>query len=184
MLCPKCGTEIADGVPRPDPPRRPNTGLWVCIIVLAALLVLALAVVAIMVGAIVIPQQTRASDEARLSNLRTNLQTMRSQLLLYKTQHNETYPTDFERQLTFYTDISGGTAARPDSAHTFGPYLQAVPINPISGSKAVRVVEGARRDFEAPCEDAGWWFNTTTGELRADLPDCRIGPDGTRYNEL
>ena len=45
-------------------------------------------------AAIVIPQFTQASTQARLSNLQTNLQTVRSQMLLYKTQHNEAYPTD------------------------------------------------------------------------------------------
>jgi general secretion pathway protein G len=184
MLCPKCGTEIADAAPLPVPPPRPNTGLWVCIILLAALLLLALAVVAVVVGAVIIPQQTRASEEARASNLMTNLQTMRSQLLLYKTQHNENYPTDFGRQLTFHTDVSGGVAARPDPAHTFGPYLQAVPVNPISGSKAVRVVTGAGLAFDAPHEDGGWWFNATTGELRADLKDSWSDPDGFKYNAL
>jgi len=43
-------------------------------------------------AAIVIPQFTEASSEARVSNLMTNLQTIRSQLLLYKTQHKEAYP--------------------------------------------------------------------------------------------
>ena len=83
-------------------------------------------------AAIVIPQFTQASTQARLSNLETNLQTVRSQMLLYKVQHNEKYPTTLSTQLVQYSDISGGVATAPDSTHTFGPYLQAVPINPIS----------------------------------------------------
>jgi general secretion pathway protein G len=136
-------------------------------------------------AAIVIPQFTQASTEARLSNLKTNLQTIRSQLLLYKTQHNEAYPgATFSTQLTTYSDISGGTATAPDSTHTFGPYLQAVPINPLSNSQAVRIVTGNSTAFSAPSADAGWYFNSTTGEFRADLTDTWVTADGSKYNTL
>ena len=135
-------------------------------------------------AAIVIPQFTQASTQARLSNLQTNLQTVRSQMLLYKTQHNEAYPTTLSTQLVQYSDISGGVATAPDSTHTFGPYLQAVPINPICNSAAIRVVTGAATAFSAPSADAGWYFNSTTGEFRADLTNTWTTPDGTKYNAL
>ena len=135
-------------------------------------------------AAIVIPQFTQASTQARLSNLQTNLQTVRSQMLLYKTQHNEAYPTTLSTQMVQFSDISGGVATAPDSTHTFGPYLQAVPINPISNVSAVRVVTGASTAFSAPSADAGWYFNSTTGEFRADLTDTWTTPDGSKYNTL
>jgi general secretion pathway protein G len=135
-------------------------------------------------AAIVIPQFTQASTQARLSNLQTNLQTVRSQMLLYKTQHNESYPSTLSTQMVQYSDISGGVATAPDSTHTFGPYLQAVPINPISNVATVRVVTGASTAFSAPSADAGWYFNSTTGEFRADLKDTWTTPDGTKYNAL
>jgi general secretion pathway protein G len=134
-------------------------------------------------AAIVIPQFTQASAQARLSNLQTNIQTIRSQLLLYKTQHNEAYPaTSFSTQMTTYSDISGGPATSPDSTHSYGPYLQAVPINPLSNSNAIRMVTGAATAFSAPSTDAGWYFNSTTGEFRADLKDSWTTPDGSKYN--
>src|ERR1051325_12249949 len=43
-------------------------------------------------AAIVIPQFTNASTDARKSNLTSQLQTLRSQIALYKLQHNETVP--------------------------------------------------------------------------------------------
>ena len=139
-------------------------------------------------AAIVIPQFTQASQEARLSNLRTNLQTVRSQLLLYKTQHNEKYPeTDFADQMCHYSNISGGTSATPDPAnYQYGPYLQAVPINPFSNLNTIRMVTGGTSAFSAPDADGGWWFNCTTGEFRADLvtSDDFKTPDGTSYNAL
>ena len=56
-------------------------------------------------AAIVIPQFTEASSDARESSLTSNLQTLRSQLGLFKIQHNDDYPnstdTDtFEDRLT------------------------------------------------------------------------------------
>jgi len=141
-------------------------------------------------AAIVIPQFTSASAEARISNLATNLQTMRSQLLLYKTQHIETFPgsasdaTLFGTQMTQYTDANGGVSATPDTSHPFGPYLQTVPPNPISGVNTVTVVNSGSTAFAAPTTDGGWWFNMVTGELRADLKDSWTKADGTKLNTL
>ena len=137
-------------------------------------------------AAIVIPQFTQASTEARISNLRTNLQTIRSQLLLYKTQHTENYPDDdFVNQMTKYSDITGGTSATPSSSYPFGPYLQTIPVNPISGQSTVRIVTGASTTFSCSA-DGGWWFNGTTGEFRADLTtsDVHKTGDGTSFSDL
>jgi general secretion pathway protein G len=142
-------------------------------------------------AAIVIPQFTEASSEARVSNLMTNLQTIRSQLLLYKTQHLESYPTDdasghtFVEQMTQYSDQSGDVSATPSADFPFGPYLQSIPVNPISSDNTVTVVNDADVSFSAPDDDAGWWFNAATGEFRANLTDAHTTSDGTtQLNEL
>src|SRR3954463_12066932 len=44
-------------------------------------------------AAIVIPQFTNASEDARKSSLSSQLQTLRSQVELYKLQHRDSYPT-------------------------------------------------------------------------------------------
>ena len=144
-------------------------------------------------AAIVIPQFTEASGEARVSNLMTNLQTIRSQLLLYKTQHLETLPAsgagedgdDFADQMTQYTDVDGSVNATPDSDFPYGPYLQTIPVNPVSGDNTVTVVQDGATAFAAPDADGGWWFNSVTGEFRANLTDARTTTDGvTKLNEL
>jgi general secretion pathway protein G len=144
-------------------------------------------------AAIVIPQFTEASGEARVSNLMTNLQTIRSQLLLYKTQHLETLPAsgngqdgdDFADQMTQYTDVDGNVNATPDSDFPYGPYLQSVPVNPVSGSNTVTVVQDGATAFAAPDADGGWWFNSASGQFRANLTDVRTTTDGTtKLNEL
>jgi general secretion pathway protein G len=134
-------------------------------------------------AAIVIPQFTQASTTARESNLKTNLQTVRSQLLLYATQHRDTPPgATFTTQLTQWTDISGGVTTSADATHTFGPYLQSIPMNPISNLNTVRIVTGATTAFAAPTTDGAWWYNSTTGEFRADLKDTWVAADTSKYN--
>ncbi|MBL7139410.1 MAG: type II secretion system protein [Planctomycetes bacterium] len=143
-------------------------------------------------AAIVIPQFTSASSEARVSNLMTNLQTIRSQLLLYKTQHLENYAADgageghdeFEDEMCSYSDEDGATNATLDADHPFGPYLTSVPVNPLSGDNTVRVVNNAATVFAAPAANGGWYFNAATGEFRADLVDAHTTTDGTLLNEL
>jgi len=76
-------------------------------------------------AAIVIPQFTNASSEAKLSSLCTDLQTLRSQIELYKCEHNDTPPSllNFVAQMTAKTDVNGAAGG------TLGPYLQKVPVN-------------------------------------------------------
>ena len=54
-------------------------------------------------AAIVIPQFTQASTEAKENSLCSNLQSLRSQIELYKCQHNDTAPAfaDFENQMIY-----------------------------------------------------------------------------------
>jgi general secretion pathway protein G len=137
-------------------------------------------------AAIVIPQFTQASTQAKESNLKTNLQTIRSQLLLYKMQHDaEAYPgATFVAQMTTYTNSAGVAQAAADATHNLGPYLQTIPVNSASNLATVRIVTGAGTAFAAPTTDGGWWFNDTTGEFRADLKATWVTADGAVYNTL
>src|ERR1043166_3369897 len=87
-------------------------------------------------AAIVIPQFTNASQDARKSSLTSQLQTIRSQVELYKLQHLDKTPTG----LSTAGDIADTVAwaemtVKTDADQTvnvngaFGPYLQAAPIN-------------------------------------------------------
>jgi len=117
-------------------------------------------------AAIVIPQFTQASTEAKTNSLCSNLQTLRSQIELYKVQHNDKVPTlaNFEEQMIFCTDISGtinGTGSKAsDATYCYGPYLERVPDNPFSGSNSIV-------DWATGTAADGWEYNATTGEIRA-----------------
>ena len=95
-------------------------------------------------AAIVIPQFTNASKEAKQSALVTMVQSLRSQIALYKLQHNDNLPdlvTSWD-QLTLFSDLAGGTAAAKNQAtgHVYGPYMQSVPKNPLVSTAAASVV--------------------------------------------
>ncbi|KPL21710.1 MAG: hypothetical protein AMJ75_09465 [Phycisphaerae bacterium SM1_79] len=122
-------------------------------------------------AAIVIPQFTEASSEARLSSLCTDLQTVRSQIELYKIHHADDLPGEgtasFVDALTKYTDIDGALAAVQEPADdVYGPYIQKVPKNQFNNFDTVRI------DGAAPGADTeGWHFDSTTGAFHADSPD-------------
>lgn len=109
-------------------------------------------------AAIVIPQFSQASTEAKLNSLMSNLQSMRSQIELYKVQHNDNPPSleDFEAQMTGKTDINGD-AATEASTTTFGPYLQRIPNNPFTGSNTVT----------SATTGGDWGYDADTGKIWA-----------------
>lgn len=122
-------------------------------------------------AAIVIPQFTGAATEAKLSALVSDLQTMRSQIELYKLQHNEALPSaasvGFVLALTDQTDVAG------DAGTDYGPYLQKIPTNQFNDSDVI--------DSTGTAGDGvgGWEFNTTTGEIYPDFIDM----DGDKVSD-
>ncbi len=85
-------------------------------------------------AAIVIPQFTDASTEAKYASLASNLQMLRAQIELYKIQHNDDPPTLalFVDQLTGTTDVNGAVAGSD-----FGPYMRVIPVEPFTNSAVV-----------------------------------------------
>ena len=105
-------------------------------------------------AAIVIPQFTSASTDARVSAVTSTLQTLRGQIELYKIQHADTPPAlasmwtnMLNASNTTGTTTAGGTTA----TYPLGPYLQAAPTNQFNGQSAV----GA-----AAATNVGWVYST------------------------
>jgi general secretion pathway protein G len=117
-------------------------------------------------AAIVIPQFTNASTEAKTNSLMSNLQTVRSQIQLYKVQHNDNLPGVANGTHTagagFVNALIGKTDIYGEVGTTYGPYLQQIPKNPFTDDKVVDLT-GTPGDA---AED--WDFNTTTGAFYAD----------------
>jgi len=117
-------------------------------------------------AAIVIPQFTEASTEAKTSSLCTDLQTMRSQIELYKIQHNDQLPgagtASFEEALTGQTNLLGAVGT------DYGPYIQQIPKNQFVADALQDAVEEGADETALGGSSAGWHFNTTTGGFHAD----------------
>lgn len=106
-------------------------------------------------AAVVIPQFSDASTDAKFSSLGTNLATVRGQIELYKLQHNGAYPTDektFSDQMTKKTNADGTTTGTP----TLGPYLQRIPNNPYSNDNSI----GKKGDAAG---SSGWIYDNSGG---------------------
>lgn len=137
-------------------------------------------------AAIVVPQFTQASTEAKENSLRSNLQSIRSQIELYKVQHNDVPPTlgNFEAQMIYtsdYTGLTTGTKVRDMNAvppAQFGPYLERIPPNPFTGLNTLGAATASTVAADDP-PTVGWWYDAATGELWANY----IGADelGTAY---
>lgn len=114
-------------------------------------------------AAIVIPQFTDASQEAMESSVKSQLQTIRSQIELYRVKN-------------------GG--ALPDLTPAFDDlvtnnYLQSEPVNPFNNSTVVAAAAGAT---------VGWIYNDTTGDIYAVFVNGTTaatagGDDGTDPSE-
>ena len=114
------------------------------------------------------------SADASGAALKSDLQTVRNQIELYKVQHVDKHPgldavgkldmANFTRRLTEKTDLSG--ALNPNG--NMGPYLQRFPKNSFSDKNADQVSFGtAKVSTDAA---GGWYFNTTTGRFSANDP--------------
>jgi general secretion pathway protein G len=127
-------------------------------------------------AAIVIPQFTEASTEAKTSSLVTDLQSVRSQIQLYKIQHLDQLPgtqvaaVNFVSSMTSYT-LQDGTLAAPQEPGdgVYGPYLNQIPKNQFIAVAANQAL--VTEDVTTPAaadNSTGWFFNTVTGEFKAN----------------
>ncbi len=122
-------------------------------------------------AAIVIPQFTEASTEAKLSSLCTDLQTLRSQIELFKIQHNDVPPlfASFVAQMTTYSDIDGNTAAAKTAVFCYGPYIQKVPVNQFNNRLDATGIHGLLDNTGTVGDDVGSWeYDENIGSIYAD----------------
>jgi len=110
--------------------------------------------VLVVLGAAVIPQFSQANTDDRLNTLCSNLQSMRSQLSLYRIQHEDQWPRQatFAEQMTGRTNVKG-TTDEADGVVVLGPYLKSIPVNPFTGGNAVNGDD--------------WLYDETTGKFTA-----------------
>jgi len=129
-------------------------------------------------AAIVIPQFSEASTEAKLNSLKSNLQTMRSQVALYRIQHSDLSPAAADDLLQFTDVAGGGNSDTKDTTATppviYGPYMQSIPNNPFNDLTTITF----GTDTVSPKDDStGWYVNTDTGDVWANDSGATAGID-------
>jgi general secretion pathway protein G len=116
-------------------------------------------------AAIVIPQFTNASNDARNSSVASTLQTLRGQIELYKIQHADNAPgaASLVSLLTAKTDTNGAVTTATTG---FGPYVQSFPTNPANGWSTVAT---------AAATNVGWVYSATGGSYTISATDTTGG---------
>ena len=165
--------------------------------------VLIVVVILGILAAIVLPQFSDASDDAKESALVQDLQTMRAQIQLFRFHHGGTYPADGGTAQDFWDQMckaskydaptdttSVGTVG--DANFPLGPYfIKDVPASPYNGGRGVKIVadvpgtvadESLTVVVNTKTIKVGWFFNPDTGRLKAN---CEINAaDGTPLADL
>ncbi len=92
-----------------------------------------------------------------------DLQTVRSQIELYKIQHKEGLPGTVDG-VSFVKAMTRGTNACGflNTGNPYGPYLTKIPANRRNGLDSIEI------DGVLGGGNCGWHYNTTTGEFHAD----------------
>ena len=146
-------------------------------------------------AAIVVPQFSAATDDAKLSSLDTSFANMRSAVDLYYQQHSE-YPGNitsigaacaagpagttgtaalqtqqaFLDQMSKYTDVNGESCTKSDAAFKYGPYLKkaTLPDNPMTTVSTMLVSTAGALGMTSAVTNGGWKYDTLTGQYIAD----------------
>ncbi len=116
---------------------------------------ISIAVVLSVAAMSVVPKFTEATQESRTCDLIDGLHQMRSQLDLYRVQHENCLPPvdSFENFKTALIKKVG----------KYGSYVEKIPVNPFNNLNTVRF------DGEpAGADKAGWRIDTKTGLLQSD----------------
>lgn len=123
-------------------------------------------------AAIVIPQFAGASQDARTQSLRSTVQTLRSQIALYKLQHGDALPDLTASSGNNWTLL---TATSTFQGNTVGPYMQATPSNSLTNGSVVKNGNGSAAvagadyvyDYASGAGTGNIWgtSNATTGTI-------------------
>lgn len=131
--------------------------------------VLIVVVIMAILAATIIPQFSDSTRDAKVSTTTFNLHTLRSQIELYKTQHNGVVPSNTLVELTVSTDVDGNQGT--GSAYPYGPYIREIPDNPFTNSNAITVITNDPALAADVTGATGWLFNATTGGIWIDHAD-------------
>ncbi|EAQ78626.1 prepilin-type N-terminal cleavage/methylation domain-containing protein [Blastopirellula marina] len=128
--------------------------------------VLIVVVILAVLAATVIPQFTDSTEDAKSSSVKFNLHTLRSQIQLYRAQHEGTLPSATLDEIITKTNVDGTTTGSP----TLGPYLSKLPVNSFTNSATIKAITAVPTDTDVT-ETDGWLYNTTNGNIYINHED-------------
>ena len=128
--------------------------------------VLIVVVILAVLAATVIPQFTDSTTDAKKSSVMLNLHTLRSQIQLYRVQHEGKAPSANLNELTIATDVDGTAGG------SFGPYITKIPVNSFTNSNSVKALTAAPAPSDFNDTD-GWLYNTNTGDIWINYEDLK-----------
>lgn len=153
-------------------------------------------------AAIIVPQFSAATLDAREATLDANLARMRSAIELYQAQHNGRYPGRFASsgatcpgggtagtgaadsaqaltdQLTMFSNIAGQTCTTTNGDFRFGPYLRrTLPTESINDSTAI-AIQTTGAPLAPGAATGGWIYDTVSGQvvMNSNANDTRGRP--------
>lgn len=141
--------------------------------------VLIVVVIMAVLAATIIPMFSSSTEDAKMSSLKFNMHTLRSQIELYKLHHLGKYPdqigdatTGYLPQLTHATNVDG-QIGDPGPQFPYGPYLDGdIPPNPFDGKNTVTQVDLQGQKPEGPVgPQEGWMYDPRTGAIWPNNPE-------------
>jgi general secretion pathway protein G len=140
-------------------------------------------IVVVIIGilaAIAVPKFSNASQVARENSLKEDLRLLRTQISVYRANHQDVYPgypggdaaqtptqAAMSDQLTLYTDVFGNTSATMTGPYKLGPYMPQLPQNPVTGYATVKML-GPGDSFTAD-QTTGWLYQPSSGAIKPNL---------------
>jgi len=130
--------------------------------------VLIVVVIMAVLAATIIPQFSNSADDAKLGTTEFNLHTLRSQIELYKSQHDGVLPSSDLSELSATTNKAGSTGS--GSGFVYGPYIKEIPANSFSNDNTITSITNEPA-VVGDVTGAGWLYNATTGTIYIDHAD-------------
>jgi general secretion pathway protein G len=133
--------------------------------------VLIVVVLMSVLAAVVIPQFSSSTDDAKRSTSDFNLSTMRTLIASYQAQHNGLHPV-YDLSAKSLTGLLTKTKAdgTVDAAGPFGPYILSFPENAYTGATDVKAITNdPPKSSDVTAGNAGGWlYNASAGKIWLD----------------
>ncbi len=154
-----------------------------------ALSLVEILIVVVIIGilaAIAVPKFSNASQSARENATKSDLQLLRTQLSVYRSQHQDVWagypggdtaqtPTEAtaDDQLMKHTDGQGFTSDTASDIYRYGPYILALPTNAINNKTNWKILGPA--DPVAADDSTGWLYQPSSGVFKPNVSGSDSG---------